>query len=114
MHVPPAYRIAKLELANGRVPYDEWFEGLRDRKFQAAVDARLTRVEAGNFGDHKSVGQGVWELRLRIGPGLRAYYAIQDDRIVVLLGGGDKSTQSRDIATAQKLWKDFENETQGL
>ena len=65
--------IKKLELQNGLVPFDEWFDSLRDRKMQAAVDARLALVRAGNFGDHKSVGGGVSELRIALGPGLRVY-----------------------------------------
>ena len=64
-------------------------------------------MRAGNFGDHRSVGSGVSELRIQLGPGLRVYFAQQGAQIVILLGGGDKSTQERDIARAQKLWKQF-------
>jgi len=99
--------IRKLELQNGIVPFDEWFDSLRDKKMQAAVDARLTRVRAGNFGDFKSVGGGVFELRISFGPGLRIYYALHGRQIVVLLGGGDKSSQSRDIRRAQQLRQQF-------
>jgi putative addiction module killer protein len=99
--------IKKLELQNGLVPFDEWFDSLRDWKMQAAVDARLARVRAGNFGDCKSVGGGVFELRIALGPGLRVYYGLHGPKIVVLLGGGDKSSQSRDIRRAQELWRQF-------
>ena len=99
--------IKKLELQNGLVPFDEWFDSLRDRKMQAAVDARLTRVRAGNFGDCKSVGGGVFELRIALGPGLRVYYGLHGQQVVILLGGGDKSTQTRDIRRAQQLWQQF-------
>ncbi len=99
--------LQKPELQNGLVPFDEWFDSLRDRKMQAAVDARLARVRAGNSGDYKSVGGGVFELRIALGPGLRVYYGQQGRQIVVLLGGGDKGTQSRDIRRAQQLWKDL-------
>ena len=99
--------IKKLELQNGLVPFDGWFDALHDRKMQAAVDARLTRVRAGNFGDCKSVGGGVFELRLALGPGLRVYYGLQSQQVVILLGGGDKSTQARDIRRAQQLWQQF-------
>ena len=99
--------IKKLELQNGLVPFDEWFDALHDRKMQAAVDARLTRVRAGNFGDCKSVGGGVFELRIALGPGLRVYYGLQGQQVVILLGGGDKSTQARDIRRAQQLWQQF-------
>jgi putative addiction module killer protein len=99
--------IKKLELQNGLVPFDEWFDALHDRKMQAAVDARLTRVRAENFGDCKSVGGGVFELRIVLGPGLRVYYGLQGQQVVILLGGGDKSTQARDIRRAQQLWQQF-------
>lgn len=99
--------IRKLELRNGLVPFDEWFDSLRDKRMQAAVDARLARVRAGNFGDAKSVGGGVSELRINFGPGLRVYYGLHGKQIVVLLGGGDKGSQSRDIRRAQQDWQQF-------
>lgn len=74
---------------------------------QAAVEARLARVRVGNFGDHKGVGGGVSELRIDLGPGLRIYYAEQDREIVVLIGGGDKSSQARDISRAIRLWQQW-------
>lgn len=102
-----AREIKKLELQNGLVPFDEWFDSLRDRKMQTAVDARLARVRAGNFGDYKAVGGGVFELRIVLGPGLRVYYGLHGKEVVVLVGGGDKSSQARDIRRAQQLWQQF-------
>ena len=99
--------IKKLELQNGVVPFDEWFDSLRDQRMQAVVDARLTRIRAGNFGDGKSVGGGVFELRIALGPGLRVYYGLHGQKIVVLIGGGTKRGQSRDIRRAQQLWQQF-------
>ena len=99
--------IKKLELQSGLVPFDEWFDSLRDQRMQVAVDARLTRVRAGNFGDCKSVGGGVFELRINFGPGVRVYYGLHGQKIVVLIGGGDKRSQQRDIRRAQELWKQF-------
>src|SRR5580658_1484513 len=99
--------IKKLELQNQLVPFDEWFNSIRDKRMQAAVDARLARVRAGNFGDCKSVGGGVFELRVSLGPGLRVYYGRHDQEVVVLLGGGDKRSQQRDIRRAQQLWQQF-------
>ena len=99
--------IKKLELQNGSIPFDEWFDSLGDWKMQAAVDARLTRVRAGNFGDCKSVGGGVFELRIQLGRGMRVYYGLMGQQVVILVGGGDKSTQTRDIRRAQKLWNQF-------
>jgi putative addiction module killer protein len=99
--------IKKLELQNGLVPFDEWFDSLRDQRMQVAVDARLIRVRAGNFGDCKSVGGGVFELRINFGSGLRVYYGLHGQKIVVLIGGGDKRSQPRDIRRAQELWQQF-------
>src|SRR5713101_689576 len=99
--------IKKLELQNGLVPFDELFDSLRDRKMQAAVDARLTRVRAGNFGDCKSVGGGVFELRIALGAGIPGLLGLARPTVVILLGGGDKSTQARDIRRAQQLWQQF-------
>lgn len=99
--------IKKLELQNGLVPFDQWFDSLCDLRMQATVDARLTRIRAGNFGDCKPVGGGVFELRIALGPGLRVYYGLHGQKIVVLLGGGDKSSQSRDIRRAQELWRQW-------
>ena len=94
-----------LVLDDGTCPYEEWIDGLRDVSFQRAIDARLTRVRNGNFGDHKSVGGGVCELRIPKGPGLRVYYGLEGETLVILLGGGDKSAQQKDIREAQKLWR---------
>ena len=97
--------IRKLELENGRVPFDDWFESLGDLRMQAAVDARLARVRAGNFGDHKGVGAGVFELRMNAGPGLRLYYGEHRKQLVILLGGGHTATQTRNIHRAKQLWQ---------
>jgi putative addiction module killer protein len=69
------------------------------------VEAAIARMRAGNFGDHKSVGEGVWERRIDWGPGLRIYYGRKDEKLVLLLGGGDKSSQSRDILRAREFWQ---------
>ena len=88
----------------GKVPFSEWFEALRDEKMQAAVDGRLVRLRLGNLGDFKSVEAGVFELRIDLGPGLRVYFGQDGRDIVILLTGGDKSTQSQDIRKAQEFW----------
>ena len=99
--------VQTLVLDNCSCPFDEWLESLRDSAFQRAIDARLTRIRDGNFGDHKSVGEGVFELRVPKGPGLRVYYGLDGDTLVILLGGGDKSTQEKDIRQAQELWRAY-------
>jgi putative addiction module killer protein len=99
--------IRKLQLENGCVPFDDWHHSLLDKRMRAAVDVRLARVRLGNFGNHRHVGDGVCELKIDLGPGLRVYYGEDAGKLVLLLGGGDKSTQQRDISAAIKLWKQW-------
>ena len=93
--------------AAGKNPYREWLDTL-DVTLRARVQARVLRFSTGNLGDHKSVGGGVWEARVVFGPGYRIYFAKDGLRLVLLLLGGDKSTQSADIARAQELWKAYQ------
>jgi putative addiction module killer protein len=85
------------------VTYAQWFERLRDRRAQARINARIRRLSLGNPGDVKPVGEGVSELRIDYGPGYRVYFVQRGDRLVVLLAGGDKRTQERDIQAALEL-----------
>ena len=86
---------------NGKQPFTEWFRTLRDIRTQARVETRLRRLNLGLLGDHRPVGGGVFELRLDFGPGLRIYFARLEHTITLLLCGGDKSTQHRDIERAK-------------
>ena len=91
---------------NGRNPFRNWFERLRDRKAQGIILERLRRIEHhGNFGNCGPIGNGLQELKIDFGPGYRVYFGLDGDVIVLLLGGGDKSTQQRDIARAIKRWE---------
>jgi putative addiction module killer protein len=83
--------------------FDRWFASLKDRLSARRIQARIDRVEDGHFGDHKSVGEGVLEMRLHHGPGFRVYFTWMGQEIVILLAGGDKSSQAKDIETAQQL-----------
>jgi putative addiction module killer protein len=90
----------------GKEPAKDWLEKLRDTQGKAAIFTRINRALEGNFGDHKSIGDGINELRISFGPGYRIYYAITDnDDVVLLLVGGDKSTQTSDIKKAKQYWK---------
>jgi len=92
----------------GSEPFQEWLDSLKDATTRARIRRRLDRVELGNFGDHASVGDGVFELRLFFGSGYRIYYAEFDDLIVILLCGGDKSSQKQDIEDAKSYLKELE------
>ena len=83
---------------------------MADRDLKAAVDARIARLRAGNFGDSKSVGKGVSESRIDLGPGYRIYYGVAGDDII-LLCAGDKSSQDSDIERAQDFWNDYKERT---
>ena len=87
--------------------YARWFASLRDRMTKARIDIRIRRLSLGNAGDVKTVGAGVFELRIDYGPGYRIYFVQRGAQLVVLLAGGDKSSQPRDIATAHELAKMF-------
>ena len=87
--------------------FDDWLLGLRDLMGRARIDMRIRRLANGNPGDVRPVGNGVSELRIDTGPGYRVYYAAKGDELILLLAGGDKSTQARDIETALALWKDW-------
>lgn len=83
--------------------FEAWHTGLRDRRAVGIVTARIARIEAGNFGDCKSVGDKVSELRINYGPGYRLYFTIKDAELVILLIGGDKGSQDRDIELAKEM-----------
>lgn len=87
----------------GRQKYESWFEKLRDREARFRILARIRRLSLGNLGDIKSIGEGVSELRIPYGPGYRVYVKQQGDTLIVLLAGGDKSSQKRDIERAMEL-----------
>ena len=91
----------------GQVPFEEWLNDLEDKRAVARVLARLARVRLGNLGDCKSVGEGVSELRVDYGPGYRVYLGQKGQTLVVLLCGGDKRTQDRDIRLARQFWQEY-------
>jgi putative addiction module killer protein len=97
----------------GRSPFAEWLQGFRDRQVRARIAVRLNRLRLGNFGDCKSVGEGVYELRMAFGAGYRVYFAREADRVILLLCGGDKSSQADDIKHAKDHWRDYRSHQHG-
>lgn len=98
------------ETPAGEAPFEEWVSALRDPRAKARIFARIDRVRLGNFGDCRSTGGGVHELRVDYGPGYRVYFGFSGPVIVVLLCGGTKRTQDRDIQTAHSYWKEFKRD----
>ncbi len=95
----------------GKDVFDEWLTELADVRAQAKIASRINRLAAGNFGDCKSLRQGLYELRIDWGPGYRVYYAMLGRICVLLLCGGDKRKQSQDIERARKYIKDYRERT---
>lgn len=87
--------------------FANWLDALRDIQARARVQARIERLAQGNAGDVQPVGEGVSELRIHYGPGYRVYFKLQGRRLIILLAGGDKRTQAKDIKTAQRLVREL-------
>jgi putative addiction module killer protein len=90
--------------------FDEWLRNLQDRRGRARILARLESVQLGNLGDVKAVGDGVRELRVHVGPGYRVYFVQRGRVLLLLLCGGDKATQARDIAKARQILREIGKE----
>jgi putative addiction module killer protein len=107
METNTKFEIIFYKTSSGKEPFSEWLQKL-DRSTRTTIKRRLDRIMSqGNLGDSKSIGSGVWEFRIHDGPGYRVYFGKRGTRIVVLLLGGDKGSQSRDIAQAQKYWLEY-------
>ena len=92
---------------SGRCPFTDWFEGLKDSLGRRAINDRIARMELGNFGDSRDLRDGLWELRIDLGPGYRIYFSVISKCKVLLLLGGIKRTQNRDIIKAKKILREF-------
>ena len=91
--------------------YKKWFENLKDRRAKARIDVRIRRISLGNFGDVKPVGNGVSEIRIDYGPGYRVYFFQKRDIVIILLCGGDKSSQDKDITNAHEIAQRIKEQT---
>lgn len=96
--------------SDGELPFVKWIRGIRDVRGKQKIEARIDRARAGNLGDYSSVGEGVLELRIHFGPGYRIYFGQEGDTFVILLIGGDKSSQNENIKQAKEYWKDYQKE----
>ena len=96
---------------SGRSPFRVWLTSL-EQTIRARIQARILRFELGNLGDHKQVGGGVWEARLAFGPGYRIYFGKSGTELVLLLLGGDKGSQRKDITRAKDFWSTYLKEMQ--
>lgn len=100
-------QLLRYQREDGREPFSEWLNGLRDKMAQARIRIRMRQVEAGNLGDYEPVGEGVLELRVHVGAGYRVYCGRHGKTVVLLLCGGDKASQTRDIQQAKELWAEW-------
>jgi putative addiction module killer protein len=99
-------RLVNYRTPSGREPFSEWIDSLKDVSIKARMGRRLNRVARGNLGKHRPVGQGVLELKEDFGPGYRLYLGLDGAVLVILLCGGDKGSQAKDILRAQAYWGD--------
>jgi putative addiction module killer protein len=90
---------------SGKIPLDDWLDSIKDFTTRTRITSRLNRLKAGNFGDCKYLDDGISELRLKFGSGYRVYYSEIDNVVILLLAGGDKSTQNKDIIKAKEYLK---------
>lgn len=91
----------------GNEPFNDWLKSIKNNNTKIRILARLDRIKLGNFGDYRSIGEGLYELRLHFGSGYRVYYGQVGNEIVLLLAGGDKSTQKQDIQRVKYYWQDY-------
>jgi putative addiction module killer protein len=101
------YRLKHYVNSSGDDLFGAWLDSIIDIRTRSRITARLLRLNNGNFGDCKPVGEGVWELRVDTGPGYRVYYAIDNGKVILLCEGGDKRTQRSDIKRAILRWQDW-------
>ena len=113
---PTYYNIVKVKREaryyatdNGKVPFQKWLDSIKDTKAHGIVLQRIDRAEDGNFGDCVPLDNGVSEMRIHLNPGYRIYYALEGGMLIILLIGGVKGTQKRDIKKAKEYWQEYLN-----
>lgn len=101
------FNIEIYETEDGKVPFSEWLTSLKDLQASARILLRLDRAKRGNLGDHKLIADGMFEFRIDTGAGYRVYFGRVSNQVIVILWGGDKGSQQRDIEKAQQYWMDY-------
>lgn len=101
------YSIEIFKTENGRLPFKQWLNDLSDMKARVAIELRIDRLQLGNFGQNRSLGGGLHELKIDVGPGYRVYFAKVGLQVILLLCAGHKKSQQKDIATAREYFNDY-------
>ena len=107
MHDVHPREIRVYQTSEGREPFNEWLDSIRDTRTQDRIQARLQRLEDGNLGDCQPVGEGIFELRIHFGAGYRIYFGQVGRTLILLLCGGAKTSQTRDIQRAKVYWSEY-------
>ena len=111
--MPTEQEVRVYARSDGSEPFTQWLRGLRDGATRNRIRQRIARIRLSNFGDTRPVGDGVQELRIHFGPGYRVYFGREGDALVILLCGGDKGSQDRDIERAREYWRDHRRRSDG-
>ena len=101
------WQVYRYQTIERKQPFTEWVGSFKDRNIRTLIRTRTVRLSRGNFGDYKMIGEGVFESRIHFGPGYRIYFGIDGEKLIILLCGGEKSTQASDIRQAQNYWRDY-------
>jgi putative addiction module killer protein len=101
------FEIELFKIENNKIPFKDWIESF-DEHTQERILSRIDRIRFGNFGDYKNLGDGILELRFNFGSGYRIYFGKRNHKIIILLCGGNKKTQNKDIKKAQQYWEIYE------
>lgn len=101
------WQVLEYQTFDGKFPFSRWLLSLKDINARARINTRINRLKLGSLGDTKSVGEGVFELKFHFGAGYRIYYGQEGRTIIILLCGGDKSSQAKDIKIAHEYWQDY-------
>ncbi len=104
-------KIKYFKALTGSVPFNDWYVSLKDKRARLYVAGKLRQIQNPLYSNYSSVGGGVFELRIFLGPGYRIYFGFENEDLVVILLAGDKSTQGKDIKTALKIWRNYLNAT---